>query len=69
MSEESTISFKDKIQSIGFARHAGTTRTRPVLSETTGKIAGKQIDHWDGRVDAVARPESVRLRPSQVQGD
>ncbi len=68
MTEE--ISFKDKIRSIGFAhRNMGTTRTRLVTSEETGRVIGKQVDHWNGRVDAVARPETVHLRPPTVQGD
>lgn len=45
-----------------FGKHAGTTRTRPVVTEegpTRGTVGGAHIDHWDGRVSAVVRPETL----------
>ena len=44
------------------SRHYGTTRERVVINENNGRVAGKQVDHWSGRVDAVATP------PLQIKG-
>lgn len=42
------------------SRHMGSKRERPVINENNGTVAGKQIDHWDGRVDAVAHsPQGI----------
>jgi hypothetical protein len=46
-----------------FGKLAGTTRTRPVVTEegpTRGTVGGAHIDHWDGRVDAVVSPATVK---------
>jgi hypothetical protein len=46
-----------------FGKLAGTTRTRPVVTEegpTRGTVGGAHIDHWDGRVDAVVSPPTVK---------
>lgn len=53
--------FGDKVRSIGFARHKGRTRTRIIRREDNGRIAGKEIDHWNDRTDAVALPGTARL--------
>lgn len=39
----------------------GRTRKRPVLNEFTGKVGGYQIDHADGRMDAIVKPETLRI--------
>ena len=53
--QETPEEFKARIRTIGvMGKHQGTTRERVVVNEDNGKVAGKQIDHWDGRVDAVA---------------
>lgn len=37
-----------------YGRHAGTEKTTVVPREDNGKPAGKQVEHWSGRVDATA---------------
>jgi hypothetical protein len=49
-------------------RHAGTSKTSPVIREegrTRGSVAGSTTEHWDGRVDAAATPETVRVVASR----
>ena len=41
-------------------------RINRVLNELTGRNAGLRIEHWDGRVDMVARPEPATVQPDQV---
>jgi len=52
-------------------RKRGTSRTTPVIREegrTRGQVGGAQTEHWDGRVDAVATPESVEVTMSRRDG-
>ena len=35
-------------------------RLKKVRNENTGKTGGFQVEHSDGRVDGVARPEPIR---------
>lgn len=51
-------------------KHKGTTRVTPVQREEgmeRGTVGGKKIEHWDGRVDAVARPKPVKLTASRSE--
>lgn len=40
----------------------GTKRTTRVPREDRPGVAGTITDHWDGRRDACARPETVHIR-------
>lgn len=62
--------FREKIRSINFGgKKRGKTEVKPVINEDTGKIGGRQIEHWDGRVDAVVTPEpgQLKLKLPQIQ--
>lgn len=37
------------------------THTYAVTNEDTGRVGGEQIEHRSGRVDAVVRPDTVRV--------
>jgi len=56
-----------------YGRHVGTTRDRPVIADdgpSRGRSTGFHTDHWDGRVDATVRPETVRVsmrKPKEQQ--
>ena len=43
-------------------KHKDKVRLKKVRNEKTGKTGGFQIEHKDGRVAAVVRPEPVRGR-------
>lgn len=42
-----------------FGRVAGTDEHVEVRREDNGRHAGEQINHWDGSVSAIARPETA----------
>jgi hypothetical protein len=46
----------------GTGRNKGGTKSWDVLHEDTGRVGGSQTEHWDGRVDAEIRPESVKMK-------
>ena len=51
-----------------FGRHAGTTRTRPVINDdgsSRGQAGGTHTDHWDGRMDATVKPNTLRAQVSR----
>jgi hypothetical protein len=56
--------FAQKVKTIGAMRHRGSKKTTAVLDERTGRVAGHHIEHWDGRQDAIVRPETVRRKVS-----
>ena len=56
-------SFKDKIKSVGSLLRKGQKKVTPVEGEH-GERAGEHIEHWDGRVDAVARPQTIQVTTS-----
>jgi hypothetical protein len=64
MSDES---YRDKLRSVSFGRRHGTTETRVVTRDDNGKPAGYQVQHWDGRVDAVVTPSRLALKSKQVE--
>lgn len=53
--------FIEKVRTIGVMSRRGSTRTTVVRREDDGSPAGKQIEHWDDHVDAVARPRPGRF--------
>ncbi len=63
--------YRAKLRSISFARHRGTSRTVPVVADDgprRGTEVGAKTEHWDGRTDAVARVETIRMRRTDVEG-
>jgi hypothetical protein len=52
----------------GTGRRKGTTKRTPVTNEVTGGIGGYQTEHWDDRVDAEVRPDTVQMKMGFVQG-
>jgi hypothetical protein len=49
----------------GRLRRQGTTDTRPVVNDHTGRVGGNHTHHWDGRVDATVNRDPVRLTYSR----
>jgi hypothetical protein len=41
----------------------GRKDRRPVTNQLNGRVNGQETHHWDGRVDATVRPDSVTLKP------
>lgn len=35
-----------------YGKHAGSAKEYPIYREDNGKLGGKQVEHWDGHVDA-----------------
>lgn len=54
-------------EGFGTGRNKGQTRDHPVRNEHDGSVGGKQVEHWDGSVDAVITPQTVGAR-SRVKG-
>ena len=44
----------------GTGRNKGGTKKWAVTDEFTGKVGGHQVEHWDDRLDAYVKPETVR---------
>lgn len=51
----------EKVRSLGYLRHKGQKRTKTVLRDDNGKVAGTETEHWDDHRDAVATPDTARL--------
>lgn len=47
---------------IGVLKRRGTSEKKPVLNEETGKVGGYHVEHWDDSQDAVAQPDTVRVK-------
>lgn len=54
--------FTDKIRTIAAPRKTGQSERRDVVNEDNGKKAGYHVEHWDGRRDAVAQPDTVNMK-------
>lgn len=50
-----------------YGKVAGTDQVVKVRGEDNGTHVGEQIYHWDGRVSAKVRPETVTLLPGATQ--
>ena len=61
--------YGDKLRSLGFLSKKGTSKKTVVQNEDDGTKAGYQIEHWDDRTDAVARPKSIRIKAMRVEDD
>lgn len=49
-------------------RHAGTSKSSSIIREegySRGGVGGSTTEHWDGRVDATAIPETIRVTASR----
>ena len=53
--------YRDKLRSLGFSRHKGTSKTTVVPHERDGKTAGYQIEQWDDSVSAVVTPRPLNI--------
>lgn len=53
--------FADKVRSIGTGFNRGAKKTTRVVDERDGSTAGVHVEHWSGRVDAVAQPKTERF--------
>lgn len=54
-------------RAFGMNLHLLRPNIAKVYSDITGRPVGKVIEHGDGRVDAVARPETVTARADDVE--
>lgn len=64
--EAERAAFKEKIASIGFGRHAGSSRRVDIPSDSGPGMSGFQTEHWDGRVDATCTRPQVTVNPELV---
>jgi hypothetical protein len=48
----------DKLRSVGTLRSGYKDSTKTTIKDSRGS---KQVEHFDGRVDAVVRPKPVRI--------
>lgn len=48
-------------------RHRNDAEIIRIYSEVSGLPCGKLIRHWDGRQDAVHRPEVIRVSARQLE--
>ncbi len=51
----------------GQLKHQGTTNTRVVQREDRAGVAGYQVDHWNGRVDGIATPQTEHYKMKREQ--
>jgi hypothetical protein len=59
--------FKEKLRSLSFSKgNRGGTKTTIIQRDDNGKIAGKQTEHWDDHVDAVAHAPALRVKAKMV---
>lgn len=68
MSATSGPEFRDKIQSLGLLGKRGTSNTTVVPNVDKPGIAGTTTEHWDGRTDATAMPDTVVIRKRTRSG-
>lgn len=59
--------FREKLLSLGFVSRQGTTKKTGVIDEADGTLAGYQVEHWNGRVDAVAKPKPLAVKVEVAQ--
>lgn len=52
--------FGCKVLGLGYDGHV-LTKTERVVNENNGGLAGTTTEHRDGRIDAVARPDTVQF--------
>lgn len=55
-----------------FPTKMGTSRNRPVIKEegpSRGSVGGYHTDHWDGRTDAVVKPDVIRLKGKESNNE
>jgi hypothetical protein len=54
-------SYREHLQSLGFSRHRGGTKTTVERHERDGSVAGYHVERWDDSVAAVVTPKHMRL--------
>lgn len=62
-----SISYKEKIRSISAPRKLGQSERQKVLNEDNGKVGGEHVVHWDGRQDAIVRPQAIQILTTQKE--
>lgn len=55
------MDFKEKAKTVGVSLRRGSQKITPVRNEDNGALAGKQVEHWNDRVDAVVKPSTVSV--------
>lgn len=63
------ISYKDKLQSLGFSRLKGTEKKWAVPDERDGSVAGYQTERWDDSVSAVVTPKPLIIESRAHEGE
>ncbi len=56
--------YQDKLRSIGTVTKQGTSNITRVRA---GHVTHERTEHWDGRVDATVRPDTVRMKGRAIQ--
>lgn len=59
--EEQVSEIADKVRSLGTGFNKGKSKTTRVVDDRDGSTAGRQTEHWDDRLDAVAMPKTARF--------
>lgn len=60
----------DRLRSINYGgKHRDDSRVRTLRSDETGGTTGFEIDHPDGRVEAVVRPAPIIVKESLSSGE
>jgi hypothetical protein len=64
------VSYRDKLESLGFQAKPKMSKTTTVHDEERGggRVAGYQTEHKDGHVDATITPPSVDLSAKLKKG-
>ena len=63
MASDEARAYREKLRSLGFQAKPKPTKTTVVYDDDRGggRVAGRQIEHKDGHVDAVINPPSVNI--------
>lgn len=61
--------YRDKLESLGFATKRGQSERKRVVDERDGSTAGVHVEHWDGSQDAQARPKPIRVKATLITED
>lgn len=55
-------------KAVGFLSKRGASVKKDVVDERDGSSAGYEVEHWDGRQDAVAKPKTVEATVWVMEG-
>lgn len=69
MTTEEDRAFVEKVKSVGHIKgfKPGRKHATPVVNDTDGSIGGRQVEHYDGRVDAEITPSTLVVK-AKAQG-